>query len=54
MFYHMFYPLSSDYSIFNVFRYITFRSAYSGLTALALSLLFIESSGTRGMLPESV
>jgi phospho-N-acetylmuramoyl-pentapeptide-transferase len=39
MFYHIFYPLSSDYSIFNVFRYITFRSAYSGLTALALSLL---------------
>jgi len=39
MFYHLFYPLSSDYSIFNVFRYITFRSAYSGLTALGLSLL---------------
>jgi len=39
MFYHLFYPLSSDYSFFNVFRYITFRSAYAGLTALALSLL---------------
>ncbi|MFQ5450178.1 MAG: phospho-N-acetylmuramoyl-pentapeptide-transferase [Nitrospinaceae bacterium] len=39
MFYHFFYPLSSDYSIFNVFRYITFRSAYSGLTALGLSLV---------------
>lgn len=39
MFYHFFYPLSSDYSIFNVFRYITFRSAYSGVTALALSLI---------------
>ncbi len=39
MFYHIFYPLSSDYSILNVFRYITFRSAYSGLTALALSLI---------------
>ncbi|MBT3921538.1 MAG: phospho-N-acetylmuramoyl-pentapeptide-transferase [Nitrospina sp.] len=39
MFYHFFYPLSSDYSIFNVFKYITFRSAYSGVTALILSLL---------------
>ncbi len=39
MFYHIFYPLSSDFSIFNVFRYITFRSAYSGLTALGLSLI---------------
>lgn len=39
MFYHIFYPLSADYSLFNVFRYITFRSAYSGLTALALSLI---------------
>ena len=39
MFYHLFYPLSSEYSIFNVFKYITFRSAYSGVTALALSLI---------------
>jgi phospho-N-acetylmuramoyl-pentapeptide-transferase len=39
MFYHIFYPLSSEYSIFNVFRYITFRSAWAGITALALSLL---------------
>jgi phospho-N-acetylmuramoyl-pentapeptide-transferase len=40
MFYHLFYPLSSDYSIFNVFKYITFRSAYAGITALVLSLIF--------------
>lgn len=39
MFYHLFYPLSSDYSILNVFKYITFRSAYSGITAMALSLI---------------
>jgi len=39
MFYHFFYPLSSDYPIFNVFRYITFRAAYSGVTALVLSLI---------------
>lgn len=39
MFYHVFYPLSSEYSILNVFKYITFRSAYAGITALALSLV---------------
>ena len=39
MFYHVFYPLSSEYSILNVFKYITFRSAYAGVTALALSLI---------------
>lgn len=38
MFYHLFYPLSSDYSFLNVFRYITFRSAYAGLTALVVCL----------------
>ena len=40
MFYHFFYPLSSEYSILNVFKYITFRSAYAGVTALTLSLIF--------------
>lgn len=39
MFYHLFYPLSSEYSVFNVFRYITFRSAWAGITALVLCLL---------------
>lgn len=39
MFYHLFYPLSADYSVFNVFRYITFRSAWAGITALLLCLL---------------
>jgi len=39
MLYHIFYPLSSDYSFLNVFRYITFRSAYSGITALVFSML---------------
>ena len=39
MLYHIFYPLSSDYSFLNVFRYITFRSAYAGLTALGFSLV---------------
>lgn len=40
MFYHLFYPLSSEYSFLNVFRYITFRSAYAGLTALGMCLVF--------------
>ena len=39
MFYHIFYPLSTDYSIFNVFRYITFRAAWAGITAMVLCLL---------------
>ena len=39
MLYQIFYPLSSDYSFLNVFRYITFRSAYSGITALLFSML---------------
>ena len=39
MFYHVLYPLSSEYSILNVFKYITFRSAYAGVTALVLSLV---------------
>lgn len=39
MFYHLFYPLSAEYSIFNVFRYITFRSAYAGITALVFCLV---------------
>ena len=39
MLYHIFYPLSADYPILNVFKYITFRSAYAGITALAISLL---------------
>src|SRR5262245_46519041 len=40
MLYHLLYPLRVDYSAFNVFRYITFRSLVAGLPALAVSLLF--------------
>jgi phospho-N-acetylmuramoyl-pentapeptide-transferase len=39
MLYHLLYPLHASYSIFNVFRYITFRALVASLTALALSLL---------------
>jgi phospho-N-acetylmuramoyl-pentapeptide-transferase len=39
MFYSLLYPLSADYTVFNVFRYITFRSVWALLTALILSIL---------------
>ncbi len=39
MFYHLLYPLHTQITIFNVFRYITFRSAYAAATALLLTLL---------------
>jgi hypothetical protein len=34
MLYHLLYPLHSNYGVFNVFRYITFRMLIAGLTAL--------------------
>lgn len=40
MLYHLLYPLHEYFSVFNVFRYITFRTAYAVLTALLLSFLF--------------
>ncbi len=36
MLYHLLYPLHLDYSFFNVFRYITFRTIYATITALLL------------------
>jgi phospho-N-acetylmuramoyl-pentapeptide-transferase len=36
MLYHLLYALRDDYSVFNVFRYITFRTAYAALTALVI------------------
>ncbi|RMF67717.1 MAG: phospho-N-acetylmuramoyl-pentapeptide-transferase [Calditrichaeota bacterium] len=38
MFYYLFYPLRDSISGFNLFRYITFRSAWAAITALAISL----------------
>jgi phospho-N-acetylmuramoyl-pentapeptide-transferase len=37
--YHLVYPFIDDYTVLNVLRYITFRTAYASLTALMLSLL---------------
>ena len=39
MFYLLFYPLHQTFSVFNVFRYLTFRTAYAALTALLVSLI---------------
>ena len=39
MLYNLLYPLSTDFSILNVFRYITFRSVWALLTALIISIL---------------
>ena len=39
MFYHLLYPLASEISAFNVFRYITFRTGAATLTALFIAFL---------------
>jgi phospho-N-acetylmuramoyl-pentapeptide-transferase len=36
MLYHLLFPLHADYSFFNIFRYITFRTIYAAITALLL------------------
>lgn len=40
MFYHFLYPLREFWFGFNVFRYITFRAAFCGITAFLLSVIF--------------
>lgn len=39
MFYHLLYPLHTTLSVFNLFRYITFRAIYAGLTAFLICFL---------------
>jgi phospho-N-acetylmuramoyl-pentapeptide-transferase len=39
MFYHLLYPLHTTFSVFNVFRYITFRTIYASLTAFLICFL---------------
>jgi phospho-N-acetylmuramoyl-pentapeptide-transferase len=39
MIYHLLYPLAAKFTLFNVLRYITFRSVYALLTALVISIL---------------
>ena len=40
MFYHLLYPLHTHWSVFNVFKYITFRASYATVTALLISFIF--------------
>jgi phospho-N-acetylmuramoyl-pentapeptide-transferase len=39
MLYHLFYPLASSIKLFNVFRYLTFRTIYAMITALIVSFI---------------
>src|SRR5215510_57931 len=39
MFFHLLYPLHTALSVFNVFRYITFRTAMAILTAMIVSFI---------------
>ena len=39
MVYHLLYPLHTQFSVFNVIQYITFRTAAAGLTAFVISLM---------------
>ena len=34
MLYHLLYPLSNNYKLFNIFKYLTFRTIYAMITAL--------------------
>ncbi len=40
MFFHLLYPLHDQWSILNVFQYISFRAAYATVTALLISFIF--------------
>ncbi len=40
MLFYLLYPLREEFAVFNVFRYITFRTAGAVATAVALSLIF--------------
>jgi phospho-N-acetylmuramoyl-pentapeptide-transferase len=39
MLYHLLYPLHTEFSVFYVFRFITFRSIYATITALVISFI---------------
>jgi phospho-N-acetylmuramoyl-pentapeptide-transferase len=40
LFYHFIYPLYERFFVFNVFRYITFRSVYATVTAILICFIF--------------
>ncbi|MCF8067308.1 MAG: phospho-N-acetylmuramoyl-pentapeptide-transferase [Desulfobacterales bacterium] len=39
MIYHLLFPLHTTISVFNVFRYITFRTIYAGITSLLICFI---------------
>ncbi len=39
MLYHLFYPLAADIKLFNVFKYLTFRTIYAMITALLVAFI---------------
>lgn len=39
MLYHLFYPLSADIRLFNIFKYLTFRTIYAMITALVVCFI---------------
>jgi len=39
MLYHLFYPLASSIKLFNVFKYLTFRTIYAMITALVVCFI---------------
>lgn len=43
MLYHIFYSLHNYFSVFNVFRYISFRTIYATVTALVICFIFGEA-----------
>ena len=53
MIYHLLYPLKEKYFIFNVLRYITFRTIYAIITALLISFIlgpyFIKRFSKKGV-----
>jgi len=53
MFYHLLYPLKTIFSPLNIFRYITFRAAYAGVTAFVITFfllpIFIKWVKKRGL-----
>jgi len=48
MLFHLLYPFHTQFSVLNVTRYITFRTAAASLSALAISLLLGPSLITDG------
>ena len=39
MLYHLLYPLHTEWFVFNVFKYITFRTIYATITAIVLTMI---------------